>query len=242
MMWKARHTASDFLSHRQMYRDATDVDDKLYEPRTGAGMFYRWQPRDVVSLCRSSNVAPKVHRSVFQRIARNTAGYAPGSLPPDGGVVTTSSPDGTAPIRQLIAAHYGDHRSLIDRERIAHLLGKSAYWLMIAMTTTAAAMILATYYADLAAIPNWRRRGIVFAQTIFSPNWLAVTARTIWHYPWVLAGALLAIWLNVRVDRHLDATYSEFWHRVRAPLRTALEQRSPGSAPPGTVRPGRTGL
>ncbi len=230
MMSKAEAHGLRFLpSHRRLYRDGTDVDDKLYVPRTGVGMFYRWQPRDVVALCQGSSVVPKVHRTVFQRIARNTEGYAPGSLPPDGSVITTSTPEAAAPIRQLIAAHFGDNRSLIERERTAHLLGKSAYWLMIAMTATAAAMILATYYADLAAIPNWRRRGIFFAQTVLSANWLAVTARTIWHYPWVLAGALLALWLNVRVDRHLDAKYSEFWHRLRTPLRTVLEQR--GDAP-----------
>jgi hypothetical protein len=35
----------------------------------------------------------------------------------------------------------------------------------------------------------------------------------------------LASLINLRVDRHLDARYSEFWHRLRAPLREVLETR-----------------
>jgi hypothetical protein len=88
-------------------------------------------------------------------------------------------------------------------------------------------MIVATYYTDIASIPDWRERAVRVTSTIVSTNWLAVTGRTIWHYPSLVAGTLLALWLNLRVARHLDAAYSEFWHRLRAPLRAALDQRRP---------------
>jgi len=107
------------------------------------------------------------------------------------------------------------------------VLGKSAYWLLIAMNLTCVAMIVATYYTDIASIPEWRERAVTLTSTIVSTNWLAVTGRTIWHYPSLVAGTLLALWLNLRVARHLDAAYSEFWHRLRAPLRAALDQRRP---------------
>jgi len=228
MMWKAEALGVRFLpSHRRLYRDATDVDDKLYEPRVGLGMFYQWQPRNVVRLCAENHVSPKVHRTVYQRIARNTEGYAPGSVPPDADVITTSSPEVTVPIRALVAAHHGDSRSLVEREGTAHVLGKSAYWLMIAMTLTCAAMIVATYYGDIASIPGWQERAVAVMSTIVSTNWFAVTGRTIWHDPWLAAGAVFGLWLNLRVASHLDTAYSEFWHRLRAPLRAALDQRRP---------------
>jgi uncharacterized protein (DUF2235 family) len=227
MMRKAEAHGVRFLpQQRLMYRDGTDVDDKFYDPRAGLGMFYRWKPRNVPELCRTSNVAPKVHRTVFQRIARNTEGYAPGSVPPDSEVVTSSSPEISRAIRQLVASQHANDRSLIERERRAHLLGVTAYWLMILTTLTCLALILGTYYGDIQTIDGWRNRTLAMIRTIISTNWIAVTARTIWRYPWLLAGALLALFINLRVDRHLDACYSEFWHRLRAPLRTLLDRRS----------------
>jgi hypothetical protein len=67
-------------AEREMYRFHADVDDKMYDSRAGVGVFYRWLPRNVRRLCVESGVTPKVHRSVFERIARNTEGYAPGSI------------------------------------------------------------------------------------------------------------------------------------------------------------------
>lgn len=227
MMRRAEAHGLRFLpQHRLMYRDGTDVDDKLYDPRAGLGMFYRWRPRDVARLCRENNVTPKVHRTVFQRIARNTEGYAPGSVPHDSEVITSSSPEIAGAIRELVASHHAG-LSLIERERRAHALGITAYWLMIATTLAGLALILGTYYADLRSIDDWGARTLAMVRTIISTNWIAVTARTIWQYPWLLAGALIALFINLRVDRHLDARYSEFWHKLRAPLRELLEKRRP---------------
>ncbi len=228
MMRKAEQHGLRFLpQHRVLYRDGTDVDDKMYDPRSGPGMFYRWKPRNVAELCRKNRVTPKVHRTVFQRIARNTEGYAPGSVPPDSVVVTSSSPEVAEPIRGLVKSHHDDGSSLMERERRAHLLGATAYWLMILTTLAGVLLILSTYYADLRSIAGGRDRTLALIRTIVSTNWIAVTARMVWNYPWLLAGAILAMWINLRVDRHLDARYSEFWHRLRAPLREILEKRRP---------------
>jgi uncharacterized protein (DUF2235 family) len=228
MMRNAEAHGLRFLPQpRLMYRDGTDVDDKLYDPRAGLGIFYRWRPRNVAASCRENNIAPKVHRTVFQRIARNTEGYAPGSVPPDSEVVTSSSPEICAAITQFVASQHADGRSLLERERRAHIYGVTAYWLMILTSLTCLALILGTYYADMQAIDGWRNRTLAMIHTIISTNWIAVTARTIWHYPWLIAAALLALFINLRVDRHLDASYSEFWHRLRAPLRELLQKRPP---------------
>jgi hypothetical protein len=227
MMRKSEAHGLRFLpQHRLLYRDGTDADDKMYDPRSGLGMFYRWRPRNVAELCRKNLVTPKVHRTVFQRIARNTEGYAPGSVPPDSIVVTSSSPEIAEPLRELVRSQHEGGSSLMQRERRAHLLGVTAYWLMILTTVTCLLLILSTYYADLRSIPGDRTRTLTLIRTIVSTNWIGVTARMVWNYPWLLAGAILALWINLRVDQHLDARYSEFWHRLRAPLRELLEQRS----------------
>ena len=227
MMREAERHGVRFLpAQRRLYRNGTDVNDKLYDSRAGFGVFYRWKPRNVVELCRAHNVRPKVHRTVFQRIARNTEGYAPGSLPPDGEIITSSSPELKEPLRHLINAAHDDGLPLMDRDAGAHLIGVAAYWLMMLTTLATMGIIMGTYYSDLQSIADPRRRAVAFVATVISTNWLAVTARTVWHYPGLMIAALVALWGNIRINRHLDARYSEFWHRLRAPLRAILETRS----------------
>src|SRR5262249_50782254 len=132
MMRKAEERGLRFIdAERLLYRDATDVDDKLYDSRAGLGVFYRWRPRNIDALCRQHQVTPKVHRTVYQRIARNTEGYAPGSLPPDSRIITSSSKGIADALRRLVADHHGSRGPLMVRERGAHRIGVLAYWLLI---------------------------------------------------------------------------------------------------------------
>ena len=59
---------------------------KMHDSRRGLGVYYRYKPRHVASLCddRVNGVLiaePKIHAAVFERIAKNTTGYAPAGLP-----------------------------------------------------------------------------------------------------------------------------------------------------------------
>ena len=54
--------------------------------RRGLGVYYRYSPRHVSSLCHDPAnqveiAEPKIHHSVLKRIANNTSGYAPAGLP-----------------------------------------------------------------------------------------------------------------------------------------------------------------
>ena len=71
------------------FQQHANVDDKLYDPRQGLGIFYRWKIRNIVKLCRKHSVAPKVHLTAMERIAHGTDDYAPGNLPSSGEVVIT---------------------------------------------------------------------------------------------------------------------------------------------------------
>jgi T6SS, Phospholipase effector Tle1-like, catalytic domain len=59
---------------------------RMYDSRRGFGVYYRYNPRHMASLCadRDNGVLitePKIHAAVFERIAENTTGYAPAGLP-----------------------------------------------------------------------------------------------------------------------------------------------------------------
>ena len=53
---------------------------RIYDPRSGLGTLYRYQPRDIQKLQGEGNT-PLVHGSVMTRIVSGTEGYAPISLP-----------------------------------------------------------------------------------------------------------------------------------------------------------------
>jgi hypothetical protein len=226
MMRKAEEHDLRFLEpQRSMYRDTTDVDDKLYDSRAGFGVVYRLQPRNPERLCRINNIPPKVHRTAFQRIARNTEGYAPGSVPPDSEVVTSSSPSIAEPVRELVASYHAGRGPLLERERPARILGWAAYWMMMTTIIAFVFMMFSTMSNDLPSSVDWRAHALSLVKAVSISNWFGIVARTAWHYPWILAAACVAFLVTLRVDRHLDERYSEFWHGLRAPLRKLLERR-----------------
>ncbi len=53
--WMMKHAEQEdlrFVPHlRDQYSGEQSFADKLYDPRSGSGMFYRWRPRDVAALC-----------------------------------------------------------------------------------------------------------------------------------------------------------------------------------------------
>jgi hypothetical protein len=65
--WMIMHAEAQgvrFVPHlRDEYRTEHSFADKLYEPRAGLGMFYRWKPRDVAALAATHGIVrPKIYR------------------------------------------------------------------------------------------------------------------------------------------------------------------------------------
>jgi uncharacterized protein (DUF2235 family) len=91
MMKQAADAQLRFIrSERDYYHQHANVDDKLYDPRTGFGAFYRWLPRNIAELCRNKCVA-RIHLSVLERAAHGTEDYAPGNLPGAPSIVFTAT-------------------------------------------------------------------------------------------------------------------------------------------------------
>jgi len=213
-------------AERLMYRYHTDVDDKLYDSRAGLGVFYRWLPRDVQRLCDDHGVAPKVHRSVFERVARNTEGYAPGSVPADPEVISLSQPVAmTDAIRKLVRDQHGSDGPLIGRAATTLRVGRWSYWLFVWGVVIAASLMFKGFVAAaLEGTSTWRQAGLNVADTIFSSKWIGLGLKTLYHHPWLIAWLAGTLWLALAVDRKLDREYSRFWQRdhLRLKLRQAL--------------------
>jgi hypothetical protein len=169
-------------------------------------------------------VAPKVHRSVFERIARNTEGYAPGSLPADAEVVSQSQSTAmTTAVRALVRGHHGSTSSLLEREARLQRLGRWSYWLFVwGVLITGLLTGRAYVLGALEGAQNWRDVVHNVADTLISSQWIGLLLQTLWRHPWLVAWLALTLALALWVDRQLDRRYSEFWHDMRLKLRKTL--------------------
>jgi hypothetical protein len=224
MMSKAELHGLRFVpAERLLYRYHADVDDKLYDSRAGIGVLYRWQPRDVQRLCEANGVPPRIHRSVFERIARNTEGYAPGSLPSDAAVISTnaSAPAAEA-IRALVREHHGSSIPLLRREARTQLLGRYSYWMFAYGVLAVAGLTIGSFVADAVASTE-RGQQVVrsLASVLARMNGLERVLQTLWLWRYRVLGPWLVVtfWIGIWVDHQLDRTYSEFWHRDDMRLR-----------------------
>lgn len=84
LLWMMRQAAAcglRFLDRKwDEFREDADPHGRLYDSRTGWGMFYRYARRDPYA---GPDDSPAVHESVFDRIERATDYYAPKVLRPE---------------------------------------------------------------------------------------------------------------------------------------------------------------
>lgn len=148
MMAEAERCGLRFLERdREYVRTHQDVHDELYDARAGFGVYYRWEPRDIARFCEDHNIdQPKIHVSVFERIANSTDGYAPINIPNKIQVVGTG---GTWPwpsskeleeITKKIVPHQASsmsrqtNTSLLDDMSRVITSGRLSYFIFVAVS------------------------------------------------------------------------------------------------------------
>lgn len=247
MMRKAEHTGPEgeglrlLCSDRALYYDHANVDDKLYDPRSGLGIFYRWKLRDIAAICRMHHVRPAIHLSVLERIAHGTDDYAPGNVPGSANVVITSMGEegkDTAALQRakevesvLQAAHAGEE-SLLPRVGTEMAIGLASYYIylfacILALIALSAPDGLQTLSSPWVVLENMGRflvnlltlrLGDVLVslkQVVMSPGLIGSLAS---------GSFVLAYLLMFYADRRMSAVFSEFWYRAHPQLREALKR------------------
>jgi hypothetical protein len=213
-------------AEREMYRFHADVDDKMYDSRAGVGVFYRWLPRNVRRLCVESGVTPKVHGSVFERIARNTEGYAPGSIPSDPEVISMSQPPAvTNAIRTLVRTQHGSPEPLVERASGLQRVGRFSYWLFVYGILVTLFFVLRAFVRQaMQGADTWPGVAGNLAGGVLSSRWITLALQTLWNRWWLLTWLAITLPLALAVDAQLDSRYSQFWHagNMRLNLRKAL--------------------
>jgi len=182
-----------------------DVHDKLYDPRSGLALYYRWAPRDIHHLCREHKITlPRIHVSVFERIANGTDGYAPGNIPYQCAVDTsgsfTSWPDTIVPseIQAVITSHkFSQAKSLMAEMSATIASGKRSYYAFVFLTVVATVVL------------GW----LLCCKCWLSLLWLALA--------FLACGFGISKWASA-VDGALSRKYAAFWHEFRGHLRAKL--------------------
>lgn len=215
MMRQAETQGLRFVEHvRDEYRTAHSFADKLYDPRSGLGMFYRWKPRDVADLCARRGIrTPKLHLSAVERIVQAPWGYAPGTIPPRCDVVATEDepsvrlPDLAEAIGQAYDSVGGT--SLVSQMRKWVYIGRVAYGTFIG--------------------------GLLITLGLAAGFGLRHPA------PWVVLGVALTVGylLTASTARRLQRRFSGFWHDHRPALRGALRRTPPPVQAPDVQAPDR---
>lgn len=233
MMAEAEQCGLRFIpGDRESIRTHQDIHDKLYDPRAGLAVYYRWGPRNIVTLCRNHNInMPKIHVSVFKRIANGTGGYAPGNIPFACEVVTTQhpTPEGSSPwptqtaiqaIQQEIAqSSLPANSSLLDTMPHTIGSGKLSYYAFIGSTILALVWLWnPPSFLENAAGPGWAK-GLVVGL-------------------FLVVGSIIMAWSHM-VDNKLDVMYSSFWDLRRKKLRELLDKQDRKDIRVGPVLPER---
>ena len=185
---------------------------KMHDSRRGLGVYYRYKPRDVASLCDDPDegvliAEPKIHQAVFKRIAENTTGYAPPALPTsyrlvdERGVVSDPNPTTyeTADQRQ-------NRARLLERAQDHIFWRRVLYYLFVFATL---AIVFMPYYRPPirgAEPESWLETGLSWMLgwlPAFLPGFLSS-----WANYWIDAWSQSALWFLI-----LAALYGWLlWH------------------------------
>ena len=220
MMAEAERCGLRFIkADREYVHTHQDVHDELYDARAGLGVYYRWEPRDIVKLCRAHNITcPKIHISVFERIANGTGRYAPINLPHRYEVARTND-ERSWPSDQTLweierqvsrVAYSADdlpqNESLLKDMTAIVRSGKMSYYTFVAASIPA----VGWWYA----LPPFPQGAEAIAHWCSYPN-LVIGA--------IYACVGLLVWgWSKRVDGKMESAAQNHWQPRREALRTLL--------------------
>jgi hypothetical protein len=204
----------------------------LYDSRRGFGVFYRWQPRDIEAICSTCGVRPRLHRSLFERIARSTDDYAPGSVPPSFTVESTSlNRPALIGLENLVADHHGPIARPLMRQHDGWVkLGRWSYWLFV-YAVMAMVLLALKDLAHGAPSTGLLDAGRHILGNFSDSGWLDLVFGTLRRHPIGTSVLVVSLLMGIAVDRHLDRVYSAFWHALRDRLTAALDDRTSEATP-----------
>jgi hypothetical protein len=216
-----------FIDHdRELYRHRRNVTDKLYDSRSGVGVYYRYKPRDIGGeFCQKYHIiTPKIHNSVIERIKQRTEGYAPGNIPFDCEFVSTDwNYENYDKIIREFHKNLNGKKSLLDRDNVKRLVSKRCKSHRYFLITSIITILSIVSIMLVANIPHFSFTGIV--GTFFK---LFSISGLIELFKGLLAKRLFLIITGIapvivpfvfyliirRLKKAMNRNFSEFWYAI----------------------------
>ncbi|ESS73412.1 hypothetical protein MGMO_21c00020 [Methyloglobulus morosus KoM1] len=219
MMGKAHAAGLEFVPNDVQYvKDRKYVFDKLYNSRAGMGVYYRYEPRDIAKICNDTRhqisiKIPKIHVSVFKRISQGILGYAPGNLPLAFEVVDDK---GKHKNSQKIVDLVNDSiapNTLLDRTSKYFQPRRILYYTFFVYSVLTLWWLVRWDISN----PDVQLYGTV--KILISPDGLLdKLVFLVWDHPTLILLGTIIFGGSVYVRKKMEATFSEFWSRLRPRL------------------------
>ncbi len=203
------------------------IHGRMYDSRDGFGIFYRYHPREIETLCRDKIQGKiQIHSSVIERMASRTANYAPGHLPERFRVVGTvqaSDREDRHPEKSAawagIKAEIG--QCLLSRKKLYEVMLFSCLFLF-----AAAGLLWLTPFKELPrnGLTGW----VADIFDYFLPNYFdgLINFAVAQYFPVVIL-LIISVVIYIRTRRrHIDQTV-----RACEKLRRQILQNYSGSLP-----------
>lgn len=216
-----------------LWRDRSTPRAPMHDSRRGAAAYYRYHPRPLERLCRSADdrvriARPKVHESVFERIADGVDGYAPFVLPKEYAVVAS---EGTILAGDAVAArapgpapnpyeHSTQAASRANEQEAAWNLvwhRRVAYFATLAVTSLLLLLPFLPFRSALLSSAPKPLVGLVSLAAEFLPGFASAWVEHYKQAPLQFAAGVLLVALlmgrSSALDQSISATMGAIWRR-----------------------------
>lgn len=216
----ARNKGLQFIqSARDRMHVHANVNDKLYDSRSGLAVCYRYAPRNIYELCQEFNIkTPLIHSSVLRCSLDVTDGYAPGNLPKNGRFVAAGQAGFVHEYEYaLLRQTMGNNNTLLKRVAGAVRLRMRLHTLFVQ---------LSAIYVNLMIKRSSFSAVIEMASAPTSMTFLKSSAKVLLDSIWLFIPAVTVVWLSLSARRKIQNTFSSFWYGLNAKLSVAGVCRS----------------
>lgn len=225
MMNKAEQNGLRFIGDiRKYYHEHHNVNDKLYDSRSGVGAYYRYKVREIGKICSDSNISADIHISAFNRIALGTDGYAPVNLPAGLSIVVTENKprangedsQSTKKLSQKISKAIADNKQSLNKADKWKTVRQYSHYAFVVMTII---LVWLVKNADGSAVIKssilnglLKIIGFIFGDTLANSLIKPIFTRPELAIPFGLL--ILFYFVGLLAKRGINNIFSAFWRRA----------------------------
>lgn len=224
MMNKAEAAGLKIIANdAQFVKDRAYENDKLYDSRSGLGVYYRFKLRDIAAICKEHNMdAAKVHISAIERIAQGVFGYAPGNFPCEFDVVDHNGAHKQAKkIAAAVKTGFEDLSppSLLEQAASFLKARRVLYYVMLVYSYFTLYWLVRGELAD----PQVGLFGTL--KILVSPDGLLdKIVMLFWEHPLFVVVGVIIFGCSTYVRTQAERSFALFWSKLRPKLKTILDK------------------